>query len=122
MNDTNVKPQLMQFVREKGKRIPKILASGKIAKDKNNKVIMVREKGLPRGILVAGMVNGEVRVGWSYVNKRLDAFDKAKGIKIAVGRMTAPSPISIVPHQILSEAEKSFLPRCEKYFGVKLSE
>jgi hypothetical protein len=113
--------QLIQFVREKGKRVPKILADGKIARDNKGKIVMVREKGLPRGFLVAGMVDGTVRIGWSYTNKKMgDKFDKERGMDIAVGRMATPSPIDIVPHKIIKEIENTFLPRVEKYFNVKI--
>lgn len=113
--------QLIQFVREKGKRVPKILADGKIARDTKGKIVMVREKGLPRGFLVAGMVNGEVRIGWSYTNKKLgDTFDKERGMNIAVGRMFTPSAIDIVPHKVMKDLENSFIPRCEEYFGIKI--
>ena len=124
MNKTdyrNGEAQLIQFVREKGKRVPKILPNGKIARDNKGKIIMEREKGLPRGILVAGMVGGEVRIGWSYTNKRMDRFDKNRGMDIAVGRMAVPSPIEIVPHKVMKEIENNFVPRVEKYFNISLS-
>lgn len=111
-------PQLMQFVREKGKRVPKILPNGKVARDNKGKIVMEREKGLPRGILVAGMVDGAVCIGWSYTNKRMDRFDKQRGMDIAVGRMTIPSRMEIVPRKVMKEIENNFLPRVEKYFGV----
>lgn len=114
-------PQLIQFVREKGKRVPKILADGKVARDaKGKKIVMVREKGMPRGILVAGMVNGTVRIGWSYTNKRMDNFDKVRGMNIAVGRMQTPSSVNIVPHKVVREIENTFLPRVEKHFNVSV--
>jgi hypothetical protein len=113
-------PQLIQFVREKGKRVPKILADGKVARDNKGKIVMVREKGLPRGILVAGMVNGIVRIGWSYTNKRMDNFDKVRGMHIAVGRMHTPSSVNIVPHKVVREIENTFLPRVEKHFNVSV--
>lgn len=117
----NGEAQLIQFVRSKGKRVPKILADGKVERDAKGKIVMVREKGLPRGVLVAGMVDGTVRIGWSYTNKKLgDKFDKELGMDIAVGRMATPSPIDIVPHKIIREIENTFLPRVEKYFNVKI--
>jgi len=122
MNKTdyrNGEAQLMQFVREKGKRVPKILPNGKIVRDSKGKIVMEREKGLPRGILVAGMVNGVVCIGWSYTDKRMDRFDKQRGIDIATGRMITPSSSEIVPHKVVKEIEKNFLPRVQKYFGVK---
>lgn len=111
-------PQLIQFVREKGKRVPKILKNGNIERDSNGKVVMVREKGLPRGILVAGMVDGTVRIGWSYTNKQMDNFDKVRGMDIAVGRMLTPSRIEIVPRKVIKEIENHFRHRVEKYFKV----
>jgi len=110
--------QLMQFVREKGKRVPKILADGKIARDSKGKIVMEREKGMPRGILVAGMVDGAVCIGWSYTDKRMDRFDKQRGIDIATGRMITPSSSEIVPRKVMKEIENNFIPRVEKYFGV----
>jgi len=110
--------QLMQFVREKGKRVPKILADGKIARDAKGKIVMEREKGMPRGILVAGMVDGAVCIGWSYTDKRMDRFDKQRGIDIATGRMITPSSSEIVPRKVMKEIENNFIPRVEKYFGV----
>ena len=113
-------PQLIQFVRGKGKRVPKILADGKVERDAKGKIVMVREKGLPRGILVAGLVNGKVRVGWSYTDERMDNFDKERGMNIAVGRMHTASPIDIVPYKVIKELEKNFIPRVEKYFNVSV--
>lgn len=123
MNKTDYRSgeaQLMQFVREKGKRVPKILANGEIARDAKGKAIMVREKGLPRGILVAGMVDGTVRIGWSYTHKRKDKFDKNRGLDIAIGRMYQASPIEIVPHKVMKDLETNFVPRVEKYFNIQI--
>lgn len=113
--------QLIHFVREKGKRVPKVLADGKIARDNRGKIVMVREKGFPRGILVAGMVDGNVRIGWSYTNKKLgDKFNKMRGMNIAVGRMFTPSHC-IVPHKVLKEISTNFRPRVERHFNMSVS-
>lgn len=113
-------PELIQFVRGKGKLVPEILGNGDFARDERGKVKMIREKGLPRGVLVAGMVNGEVRIGWSYVNKKMDRFNKELGMKIAMGRMLTPSTIERVPHKVMKDLENSFIPRCENYFGITI--
>lgn len=44
-------------------------------------------KGQPRGMVVATVINGNVRFGWSHTNvKAGDRFDKRKAVTIAVGR------------------------------------
>jgi hypothetical protein len=109
--------QLMQLVREKGKRVPKILADGKIARDAKGKIVMVREKGMPRGVLVAGLINGIIRIGWSYTHTRSDKFDKAEGIRRAADRMKNVRPPEQIPHKVMKEITNSFIPRVEKYFN-----
>lgn len=122
MNKTDYRegePQLVQFVREKGKRVPKMLKNGKLALDKKKKVIMVRQKGDPRGILVAGMIDGKVVIGWSYTNNKFDRFDKKRGMTIAVNRMRTVTDILDIPHQVNKELNRSFYDRVEKYFAIK---
>jgi len=45
-------------------------------------------KGQPRGVVVATVVNNEIRYGWSYTNTKAgDRFNKQRGIHIALGRI-----------------------------------
>ena len=112
-------PELIQFIREKGKLTTKIRGDGTIERDARGKIIKTRENGLPRGVLVASMVEGEVRIGWSYVNKKAgDSFNKERGMKIAIGRMHKPAKIDSIPRQVMKTMNKSFYRRCENYFGV----
>lgn len=114
------RPELLQFVRSKGKMVP-LVENGRIIRDRKGKVVMLREKGAPRGVLVAGMVDGEVRIGWSYTNKKLgDSFDKEFGINVSMNRLNKPSRLQI-PHKVMKEINNSFIPRCEEYFGVKFA-
>jgi hypothetical protein len=116
VNNMENQPKLMQFIRGKGKRVPK-MENGEPVRDAKGKIVMVREKGLPRGILVADEVGREVRIGWSYVNKRVDNFDKEIGMRIAMGRMSTPSNERIIPHAVLKEIIP-FSDRVQKYFKI----
>jgi hypothetical protein len=89
---TDSKPKdLIQFVRSKGNRVPLLDSTGNPMKDARNKVIMVREKGQPIGVVVARLVNGKIHVGWSVTNVNAgDKFDKDFGIKSAIERLQEP--------------------------------
>lgn len=121
MNKNKRSPELIQFVRSKGKMVP-LVENNKITRDRKGKVVMVREKGLPRGILVAGMINGKVRIGWSYTNTKMgDVFNKEFGLNVAMGRMVTPSRINRVPHNVIKILKNSFIPRCEAHFDCAIN-
>lgn len=113
-------PQLIEFVRDKGKRSPKIGSNGKVQRDERGRVVMVREKGPPRGILVAGKVDGKVCIGWSYTHKKLDRFVKQRGMQIASNRMQMPLRIEKIPHKVMKQIRNNFQRRVENYFSVPL--
>lgn len=118
----NVLPPVIQFVRSKGKLIEKRTKAGRLVKDKSTgKPVMVRSKGDPRGILVADRIDGEVRIGWSFANRKLDPFNKNIGMKIAIGRLTMPSAINRIPHQVISDIKNSFAERAATYFKVPVA-
>lgn len=96
---------LIQYVREKGQTVIDV-DTGKV----------YREKGAPRGVLVADQVGNEIQIGWSYTHEN-DVFDKQKGIRMAKSRMSKPCPPEMVPHKVRKEAEK-FQERALKYFKV----
>ena len=115
-------PPVIQFVRSKGKLVEKRTKNGRLVKDKQSgKPVMVRAKGDPRGILVADRINGEIRIGWSFANRKLDPFNKSIGMKIAVGRLTIPSPVCRIPHQVISEIKNNFAERAATYFKVPVA-
>lgn len=118
VNDMENQPKLMQFIRGKGKRVPK-MENGKPVRDAKGKIVMVREKGLPRGILVADEVGREVRIGWSYVNRKVDNFDKEIGMRIAMGRMYTPSDERKMPYAVLKEITP-FADRVQRYFKISV--
>ena len=102
-------PSIMQFIRGKGR----------LSKKFPNE--HVREKGEPRGILVASKMGKEVYIGWSYTHLTAgDAFDKAKGLEIARNRMVIPSGKQI-PRAVLNEI-KGFSERSAIYFRVHIND
>lgn len=114
-------PEIMQFVRSKGKMIPKLRKDGTAERNDDGKIVMIREKGLPRGIIIARKINGAVCIGWSFVNRKFDRFDKNIGLQIARGRIVNPSPVSKLPYQVAKEINNQFIRRCEDYFKPEAS-
>ena len=113
--------ELIQFLREKGKRVPAMNNKGQLMFDVNGKMVMTREKGKPNGIIIAALVDGRIRVGWSCVNKKAgDKFNKERAMNIAKGRLTSPSPIDKVPHRVFKAMDNGFADRCERYFGMRI--
>lgn len=113
--------EMIQFIRSKGKRVPMIDADGKIVRDERGKMRMIREKGNPNGVLIAALVNGKIRVGWSCVNKKQgDSFNKERALEIAKGRLVSPSNIEKIPYRVFKTIDMGFADRCEKYFGMSI--
>lgn len=105
--------ELVQFVRGKGRLVS-------VTVDEKGRTTSVREKGNLRGVIVAKVIDNEIRFGWSYAIKKggvVDIFDKDRGLTIARNRLTAASSAT-VPRQIQKEIEKNLSPRALKYFKV----
>jgi len=78
----------------------------------------VRDRdGQPRGLVVATVIDGSVRIGWSYTHTKAgDRFDKKKAHKIAFGRAeNGWGPKVKVPHRVMNVVELMAL-RSLKYF------
>ena len=76
-------------------------------------------KGNPRGVVVAAIVDNEVRYGWSYTNTKLgDRFDKRRGLVIAHGRIdNGWGDKTQVPHNVLKSLNH-ISNRAAKYYKV----
>lgn len=73
------------------------------------------KKNHPIGVLLACLnANNELCTGWSLCSK-YDRWDKAKGDRIAVGRLARHTNVP-VPNSIEKEFVK-FLDRCNRYFA-----
>ena len=108
---------LIRFVREKGALVPKLSASGNPVLDARGKVVKVRSKGQPRGILVAEKnADGKVQIGWSYTNTNVDGFNKVEGLRRARERFGIPS--DNIPHRVVREIVEFFVPQCEEHFDA----
>ena len=80
----------------------------------------VRDRnGNPRGVVVAAVINNEVRYGWSYTNTKLgDRFNKQRGLAIAHGRIdNGWGDRTQVPHNVLKSLNH-ISNRAAKYFKV----
>jgi len=56
-------------------------------KDITLKQLVRDRKGQPRGMVVATVIDGTIRLGWSHTNTKAgDRFDKRKAFTIALGR------------------------------------
>lgn len=56
-------------------------------KDTTLKQLVRDRKGQPRGIVIATVIDGTIRFGWSHTNTKAgDRFDKCKALTIALGR------------------------------------
>ena len=76
----------------------------------------VRDRqGQPRGVVIAKKVNGTVRVGWSFSNKKAgDSFNKKRGIDIATGRVYTTTR-SKIPNSV-NKVIENMVERSTKYF------
>jgi hypothetical protein len=79
-----------------------------------------KQKGQPRGVVVATYRNGKVTLGWSYTNKKMgDSFNKTRGIDNALNRTEFPTGASVqIPHAVNKELDK-LSRRAQKYFKVE---
>jgi hypothetical protein len=56
-------------------------------KDTTLKQLVRDRNGQPRGMVVATVIDGTIRFGWSHTNTKAgDRFDKCKALTIALGR------------------------------------
>ncbi len=56
-------------------------------KDTTLKQLVRDRNGQPRGMVVATVIDGTIRLGWSHTNTKAgDRFDKRKAFTIALGR------------------------------------
>ena len=68
-----------------------------------------KNKGQPRGIVYANVINGKFYVGWSYTNiKSGDKFSKEKALTIAINRMTSPPRNKITPRPVIKVISNVF--------------
>lgn len=76
-------------------------------------------KGNPRGVVVATIVDNQIRYGWSYTNTKLgDRFNKHRGLAIAHGRIDNGWGHNVsVPHNVLKSLNH-ISNRAERYFKV----
>ena len=109
--------EIMQYVRGKGQLIPVTSENGLVQFDSNGKPKMRREKGAPRGVLIATKKNGRFYFGWSLAHTKDDCFNKQHGIDIAKAR--AIPIISVVendlPHDVKKIYTQSFKDRIINY-------
>lgn len=68
-------------------------------KDTTLKQLVRDRDGQPRGMVVATVIDGTVRLGWSHTNTKAgDRFDKRKALTIALGRAeNGWGPTTVVP-------------------------
>lgn len=105
-----MKNEIMQFVREKPKTI-------RVFDPESHEIAVMREKGAPRGILIAKKIGDQIQIGWSFVHKKLDHFDKKKGLLIAKNRLTSPCrDVNKIPHEV-KKLLPDFVARAENYFN-----
>lgn len=90
------KPMLMQFVRDRD--------------------------GQPRGMVVATVIDGSVRFGWSYTNTKAgDRFNKQKAIVISTGRAEKGWSQKVkTPHQVIKSLNQIVDRSIRYYKGVPL--
>lgn len=104
-----MKNEIMQFVREKPKTI-------RVFDPESREIAVMREKGAPRGILIAKKIGDQIQIGWSFVHKKLDNFDKKKGLLIAKNRLTSPCRnVDKIPHEV-QKLLPDFIERAKNYF------
>lgn len=59
-------------------------------------------KGQPRGMVVATVIDNQIRIGWSYTNTKLgDRFNKSRALQIALGRVENGQSSNVkTPHSV----------------------
>jgi hypothetical protein len=114
---SNKNGMILQYIRSKGKLNVRLTKSGKVMR-RNGKPVTYREKGSPKGVLIAEKVNGEVLIGWSCARTGVDPFDKNLGLQIARARALDKKPLEYAPHSVQKELTR-FVPRINKYFRVE---
>jgi hypothetical protein len=84
----------------------------------NSLVQFVRDrKGQPRGIVVATVINDEIRLGWSYTNiKAGDRFDKSRGLRIALGSAESGQSHSVTTPHSVHKVMTQITTRAERYY------
>jgi hypothetical protein len=78
--------------------------------------------GEPYGIMVAELHNGSIRFGWSLTHEKdmeRNAYDKNKGLMIAMRRLEAFKPNSdiVVPNDMYY-AMQNFVLKSKRYFHI----
>lgn len=84
----------------------------------NSLVQFVRDrKGQPRGLVVATVIDNEIRLGWSYTNTKAgDRFNKQRAFQIALGRAeTGQSERVMTPHSVIKVMNQVAV-RAERYY------
>ena len=100
--------EIVTYVRSKGKLVS-------IQKNSAKSKVVIRQKGPPRGVIVA---TGVDQIGWSFANK-CDKFDKWKGIHIARTRAVhgqphgarTPYDVAKLMPKVLERAQRAFAPK-----------
>lgn len=84
----------------------------------NSLVQFVRDrKGQPRGLVVATVIDNEIRIGWSFTNTKAgDRFDKTLAYKIALGRAETGQRGSVVTPHSVSKVVDSIMDRAVRYY------
>lgn len=74
------------------------------------------KKGKPRGAVVADLIDGQIRTGFSLCKIKYDKFNKRTAVKIAIDRLN-PNTLE-VPNSVKSVLV-NILARASKYFKVE---
>ena len=74
-------------------------------------------KGQPRGMVIATVIDNEIRFGWSYTNTKAgDRFNKTRAIQIALGRAEVGMGMTVkIPHAV-NKVYARMTPRAFSYF------
>jgi len=84
----------------------------------NSLIQFVRDrKGQPRGLVVATIIDDEIRLGWSYTNTKAgDRFNKNRAFQIALGRAETGQGNNVVtPHSVRRVMDRIAV-RAERYY------
>jgi hypothetical protein len=86
-------------------------------KDTTLKQLVRDRKGQPRGMVVATVIEGTIRLGWSHTNTKAgDRFDKRKAFTIALGRAENGWGKNVrVPHNV-SKSLDNIVKRAVRYY------
>jgi hypothetical protein len=90
--------------------------------DRTLKQYVRDRKGNPRGIVVATVIDDEIRLGWSFVNTKAgDSFKKDLGLKIALNRAVrghSPGRTVQIPYSV-NKVLHSMTYRANRYYNNK---